>query len=160
MTKLARPVKSKLYKVFSRNPDMPDMIALTDKVIEEMIRTERMYQLMTSHMQRFKRVISLPADITDKLESNDAQITLYLEKSLSEVGKCLGKLEEVCTKITWKGTNEILTALFAAESDSIYFMALLGLKGQQWWSSEGEKIPNIELERRHLVDLLFYTARD
>ena len=136
------------------------MNALTDEAIEEMIRTERMYQQMTSHMQRFTRVISFPADLTGKLESNDAQIALCLEKSLPEARKCLGKLEEVCTKVTWKGTDEILTALFAAESDGIYFMALLNLKGQQWWSSEGEENPNIELERRHLVDLLFYTARD
>ena len=139
---------------------MPDPNAMTDERIEEIIQSERAYQQATTQLQRFVRVISLPLDLTSKLGNNDAQISQYLEKRLPEARKELVALEVACQRVNWTGTDEVLTALYASETDGIYLMALLKLNGQQWWNSEGEEIPNLELERRHLVDLLFYTARD
>ena len=87
-------------------------------------------------------------------------MTLYLEKLLPEARKDQNSLEIVCEGIQWSGTEELLTALFASESDGIFFMTLLGLKSQQWWNDSNGEFPNIEMERKHLADLLFHAARD
>ena len=56
---------------------------------------------------------------------------LFLEKLLPEAQKDQTNLETACAKVPWKGTEEVLNSLFASESDGIYFMALVKLKGQQ-----------------------------
>ena len=157
LTRLARSAKSKLYKPFPGNPDMPDLNAMTDERIEEIIQSERAYQQVTTQLQRFVRVITVPLDSTNKLGNNDAQISQYLEKRLPEARKELVALETACQRVKWTGTDEVLTALYASETDGIYFMALLKLNRQQWWNSQGKEIPNFELERRHLLDFFLYS---
>ena len=160
LNKLAKTARSKLYKKFQKNPDMPDPNTISDEVLETIIQSERAYQAITTHAQRFARVVSSPLDLIGKLGDNDAQMTTYLEKPLPEARRDQTNLELACTKISWRGTEEVLNALFASESDGIYFMALLQLKGQQWWKGGDEEFPIIEMERKHLAELLFYTARD
>ena len=58
-------------------------------------------------------------------------MTSYLEKLLPEARKDQTSLETACAKVQWKETEEALNALFASESDGIFFVALLKLKGQQ-----------------------------
>ena len=72
-------------------------------------------------------MISFPLNITSKLGNNDAQITTYLEKQLPEVRKDAVGLKIACPRVKWGVTEEILTALYASETDGIYMMALLKL---------------------------------
>ena len=139
---------------------MPDTSAITDDVLESIIQSRKAFQAVTTHAQRFVRTISFPLDLTNKLGDNDAQMTLFLEKLLPEAQKDQTNLETACAKVLWKGTEEVLNSFFASESDGIYFMALLKLKGQQWWNDLNGDFPNIEMERKHLADLLFHAARD
>ena len=115
-----------------RNPDILDPSAMSNETVEEISQCEKAYQQVTTYSQQFARVISFPLDITSKLGKNDAQITTYLEKRLPEVQKDALGLEVACPRVKWRGTEEILTALYASEPDGIYLMAMLKLNGQQW----------------------------
>ena len=67
LNKLAKTARSKLFRTFPGNPDMPDTSAITDDALESIIQLEKAFQAVTTHAQRFVRTISFPLDLTNKL---------------------------------------------------------------------------------------------
>ena len=96
LANLPRTTRAKLYKPFELNPDMPDTGNMNDETLVAIIQSEKAYQMVTTHQQRFAKVISHPSDLTNKLNDSERSMTQYLEKAVPEAKKDQTSLVEAC----------------------------------------------------------------